>query len=794
MEDYLKDDMIVIGPSYMKKDLLKSNKLKNNIKYIDEYELKDKYLYRYKDGVLTYLDNKYNYIPEISKIILDNLYEIDSTKIYNSKKLNRLAEIKKDLINNGYIKNNNFLKEFLNNKNILVIDDLFDSKTNSIIEKLKKNNYVLFYKNNIIYKDSIKIYEFNTMEEEVISVASKIVDLINNGIDIKNIKINKLNDEYKIEVVKIFNFYGIPYNYSSTSLIYLEDTKMFLNKLNDNTKIKDINNILDEISINDLIKEKIVSIFNKYIDYERYYDIKNEIIYELKNCTINLNLYDNDIKEINYKTYLPSDDEYIFMLGINQDFIPIIHKDNNYLSDNELLELNSDTSYDLNNKEKQSFIRFINNTKNIIISYKLSSNFSEYKISNIVKELDNVSIIKEDYKYDNLDINKLLYAANLDNYVKYNEISDTLSKLHKTYENIGYNSYDNKYNGIDINTIKKQLNNKLNLSYTNSNTFFKCKFRFLLDTIYKLSPFEETISQKIGNLFHDVLCIVYKGNNNYDNIINEQVNKYFTNSTKKELFYVEKYKKTLRELIDILNEQLSKTDYKNDYLEEWFSIEKDRDLNFKVLGKIDKVLTLKDDKNTYVIVIDYKTGSMHGDFNKVIYGLDMQLLYYLYLIKNTNIIMNPKFTGMYLQPVMSEKLNSEKNKTYDEIKKDSAKLFGYTIDDVSLISHIDKDYDEKSFIQGLKIKKDGTFYTYSKVLSSDTINELIDIVDKNINEVMDSIENSDFSINPKKLDNDLVGCEYCQFKDICYMNNDNIVELESHKNLDFLGGDNSDTN
>ena len=56
-----------------------------------------------------------------------------------------------------------------------------------------------------------------------------------------------------------------------------------------------------------------------------------------------------------------------------------------------------------------------------------------------------------------------------------------------------------------------------------------------------------------------------------------------------------------------------------------------------------------------------------------------------------------------------------------------------------------------------------------------------------------SIKNSDFVINPKKLGDTLVGCEYCPFGDICYKNENNIIELKEHKDLDFLGGENNDT-
>lgn len=790
----LKDDLIVIGPSYMKKKVLNENKLHFNIKYIDEYQLKDKYLYSYKDGVNVYLDRKYNFIPEVTNIILNILYEIDIEKRYKTSKLNKLVEIKRDLIENEYIRYNEYFKTFLTNKEILILDNFFDAKILKIIEKLKKCNNVIVCEKEDVKKSNIDILEFKTLEEEASFVASKIVELVNDGIDINNIKINMIDSVYNSTISKIFKFYNIPCQDKGSKLYYLDDVKCLLNRLSSNTLILDINDILDGMDINDRIKNKIISIFNKYVDYKTYGEIEKEFIYELKNTNIIINKYNNVIEYIDYKNYIPNDDEYVFIMGLNQDYIPMIHKDNGYLNDKELEEIGSDTTSILNQREILYLNEYINKTKNIYISYKLSSNFDQYSKSNFINELDNINIIPMEYNYDNDKLNQVCLASRIDNYIKYNYISDDLNRLYSYYPNINYNSYDNRYKKINLDTIKKQLDNKINLSYTNTNTFFRCKFRFLLDTIYKLAPFEETLSQKIGNLFHDVLCTLYKENKNLDEIIDDIVGKYFTCPNKKELFYIGKYKETLRKLVDNLNEQLDKTKYINTYFEEWFSISKDNDLEFKIVGKIDKILTLKDDKNTYVIVIDYKTGSMHSDFNKVIYGLDMQLLYYLYLIKNTDKINNPFFTGMYLQSIMSEILSSEKNKTYEELEKDNLRLFGYTIEDVAKLYDIDNNYNNSSYIRGIKVKNDGTFYQYSKVLSEETINELINIVENNLNEVMDSIKLADFTINPKKIGNENVGCEYCQFKDICYMNNDNIVELEEYKDLEFLGGDDSDTN
>ena len=793
------DNQIIIGPSYLKKNVIDFTSLKYNIKYIDYAELRGKYLYEYKDSALVYLDKKYNYIPEIGKIILNNLYEVDTSKVYKSSKLNELVKIKKDLIENNHIVFNDSIKVFLESKDIIIFKDNVNSIINKIFLELEKKNSVSYYELETKVKEGIDIYEFNTLEEELLFVANKISDLIKEGITLDKIKINTLDSVYKAPINKIFNYYNIPFNINTNNSLYkIPSIKKLLSSINDDTLTVDVNNILTTLNMKDKLKYKIIEIFNKYTDFEYVREYKEELIYDLKNTNITFDEFNNAVKEINYKNYLPKDDEYIFILGFNQDKIPKIHKDDKYLLDIELEELDSDTSLIKNKLETNTLFDFINNTKNIYLSYKLTSNFQNFTMSNYINELKEsmkVNIIKEVYDYRNELINKIMLGDRLDNFIKYNARSEDLENLYSSYTDLEYNSYDNSYNKIDYSIIKKRLDNKINLSYSNTNTFFKCKFRFMLENIFKLSTYEETISQKIGNLFHEVLYRTYKDNvKDYDKIIDDVIHEMYINPSKKELFYLEKYRKAMKKLISVINDNLEKTDYDNSYFEHWFSINKENDLEVKIVGKIDRIMTFKDENNTYTIVIDYKTGSLHGDFNKVIYGLDMQLLYYLYLIKNTKVIENPVFTGMYLQSIMSEVLSSEKNKTYDELVTKNMKLDGYTTDKVDRLYHIDKEYMDSSYIKGIKVKQSGEFYAYSKVLDDEKINKLIDIVGENIESVIKCINESSFEINPKKLGNTNVGCEYCSFRDICYMNNNNIVELKEYKDLEFLGGEEDDTN
>jgi ATP-dependent helicase/DNAse subunit B len=89
----------------------------------------------------------------------------------------------------------------------------------------------------------------------------------------------------------------------------------------------------------------------------------------------------------------------------------------------------------------------------------------------------------------------------------------------------------------------------------------------------------------------------------------------------------------------------------------------------------------------------------------------------------------------------------------------------------------------------MKLSNNG-FYKYSKILNNNQINNLIGLVGDKINEGATDILNGRFDVNPKQLDGTNVACEYCTFRDMCYMKDSDIITLKENKDLAFLGGDN----
>lgn len=193
-------------------------------------------------------------------------------------------------------------------------------------------------------------------------------------------------------------------------------------------------------------------------------------------------------------------------------------------------------------------------------------------------------------------------------------------------------------------------------------------------------------------------------------------------------------------------------------------------------------------EHTYLAIIDYKTGELHTNLNHVIYGINMQLPVYLYLVNRCHKFNSPKVAGIFLQRIINKEIKRQVKKDYKTERENGLKLDGLATDDEELLEKFDDSYENSSVIRSLRKGKNG-FYAYSKVFNKEKFNRLENIVEEKIQIADREIRNANFKINPKRIGKDLIGCQYCKFKDICFRREEDIVSFKEYKKLDFLGGE-----
>ena len=323
MDFTIKDNSLIICPNQTKTKILKElsqTKKLVNIKFMTKEEYKKIYYFSYDDKSLAYLIKKYNYNIDVARVYINNLYAIDENKTYKSPKLNFLKDLKKELIKEGLLIYNNTYKEYLKNKNIIV-------KNEYNLEKYEEE--MLGIKEEHVPEKTITapVMECNTLEEEVNQVCLEIINLLKKGADINKIYLTNVSTDYLYTIKSLFSFYHIPININFNYSIY--STKVVKDYLN--TKELDLEN-KDKKSIN----KKLINIFSdlSFLD-ENSKEYKILLTDKLKNTfTSPVNLKNAiTIKDLYKESF--NDDEYVFVLGFNQDELPKMEKDISYITDKE---------------------------------------------------------------------------------------------------------------------------------------------------------------------------------------------------------------------------------------------------------------------------------------------------------------------------------------------------------------------------------------------------------------------------------------------------------------------------
>lgn len=790
--DVLENDSILIVPSQIKEKILTEMNKKSklfNVKLMEINEFKREYFFDYTTETIFYVMKHYNYDYEFSLDIINNLYFLSSEN-YNHEKLKFLLNIKNELINNNLLIFDNVFKIALENKKIYVYGYHY---INNFYKKMFSTLNVNYIDQNIS-KFNHDIMEFDTIQDEVIFIANKICELIENKIELNKIKIINPSSDYNATIKRIFNLFNLPFYFNNNYLISTKISNKFFEILSNNI-VETLEKLKETINLNDELEQteynQIVKICNKYNWCSNFLNIKNNLIYEFSNTKIDIKKEANYIEFVSLENNFFYDDEYVFLIGFNQNTYPKTVKDDDFLNDEVKKILDLETTTEINKINYNILVNKLYSIKNLFISYKLKSPFNSFYRSQIIDDL-NLNVVKNyncNIHYSVLN-DKLNLAITLDNYLKYGEESQDLELLYSNYPSINYKTYNNQYTKIDENLFRKYLNNKLSLSYSSINNFYKCSFRYYMENILNLQISSNEFSLFIGNLFHYILSIMYNEDFNFSDSFEAYVNENYEFNTYKERFFINKLKKELEFIIDNIKEQDKFTSFDSHKFEQLIKIDLSKDnydITFK--GIIDKISYKKEAGNTLISIIDYKTGNPNLNLNNIIYGIDMQLCIYAYLSSKLKLFANPLLVGIYLQKILNNEININKNKQYITMKQENLKLQGYSNSNESILKIFDNTYTDSKLIKGMKVSSKG-FYAYSKVFDQAMLNSILNIVENNIDEARDKILNREFYINPKKIGvKNLIGCENCTYKELCFMTEDNIINLKEYKNLEFLKDD-----
>ena len=358
----------------------------------------------------------------------------------------------------------------------------------------------------------------------------------------------------------------------------------------------------------------------------------------------------------------------------------------------------------------------------------------------------------------------------------------------------------NVVKGLDYSNIEKTISKemakklystadgKLQFSVSKLEKYAQCPFAYFIE--YGLKAKDRKLydfsAPDLGSFMHEVLDD-FTNNIRRKNIrwsdlskkecrsmVNDLVNEKvisndssILNSTNRFRYLTERYKKILTRSVMTIAEQMRRSNFEifsNEfafgYGNEPIKIELPTGETISLIGRVDRIDMLDIEGETYIRIIDYKTGKAKVDMNRIYNGLQIQLLVYLdVLLKNSEKIIEKQALpgAMFYFKLNDPIIKSETELSEEEIEErilKELKLDGLLLDDIKVIKSMDKEFEEgeASLVIPAKLNKGGTLGKSNKIISQKQFDILREYVNSKVIELCTEMINGNIALEPYDTD------------------------------------------
>ena len=188
-------------------------------------------------------------------------------------------------------------------------------------------------------------------------------------------------------------------------------------------------------------------------------------------------------------------------------------------------------------------------------------------------------------------------------------------------------------------------------------------------------------------------------------------------------------------------------------------------------GRIDRMDFTEKNGRVYVKIIDYKSGKKEVEYTRVYYGLQLQLLLYLEAAKLGLKKAHPGReivpAGIYYYHIDDPMVEAADEEAAEEEIRKKLQLVGVTNADPDAAVLIDRDFAvSPSVVHGLRLKKDGSFYSTASVASPEEMQKLGAFARKKASEIAEELQHGEIRVQPYEYSQESA-CTYCDNRNIC---------------------------
>ena len=218
------------------------------------------------------------------------------------------------------------------------------------------------------------------------------------------------------------------------------------------------------------------------------------------------------------------------------------------------------------------------------------------------------------------------------------------------------------------------------------------------------------------------------------------------------------------------------------------------DQRLSVSGKVDRVDGWLHDGKLYLRVVDYKTGKKSFDLAELRYGLGLQMLLYLFTLKEEGQML---FGGHEIvpagvlytparEPMLRCARDTEPEKIEKALKKELRRS-GMVLEDPAVLQAMEHSALESPCYLPIAVKRDGA--VTGSLASAEQLGKLSKYVDHILHEITQEVFAGNIDADPYARTPQQSACTYCEFASACHFENgcgsDRMEYIKATKNDEF---------
>lgn len=392
----------------------------------------------------------------------------------------------------------------------------------------------------------------------------------------------------------------------------------------------------------------------------------------------------------------------------------------------------------------------------------------------------------QNYKRDDTDSASLYAALN-----GITEYSERLSYL-KDIENSAEHSLTSK-------TGHKLFGNVISMSASRFEDYRKCPFMYYCEKGLKIYPPEkvEMDSPSRGNAIHYCLCGILRekskqeftemSRTELEKQIKKHLNEYYKSDavggdygkTRRYKAAFSRLSDTLADILQRLSEEFRQSRFVPEGFE--YTLRRDGDeaplklvtpngITVYFEGTVDRIDVYRKDGTAYIRVIDYKSGVKDFRYEDLLYGVNMQMLLYLFAL--TDVSHKGRFaeavpSGVLYMPAKDAAAGlgrSEGEDAAQDVLTDTYKMKGAVLLNDDVIAAMEEDCGG-TFIP---VKRSSTgYHAASKLVTGAQFENLRRYSYKLLEETADSLVHGKIEAVPLMDGSGYLPCSYCDYRSIC---------------------------